>query len=580
MVAAWGGYVFVLNMIGIHAALLVALGRFSTKIYLSYTIFYIIGTALAVQIPVVGWTPLKSLEQLSAFAVFLGYQVLQFCEVCIRRNKMTRKDAWKFRVKVISITTAIGVAAMIILTPTGYFGPISSRVRGLFVKHTKTGNPLVDSVAEHQPAKANSYFQYLQHFCTLAPLGFIMILVWFGDSPSFVAAYAMVAYFFSHKMVRLILLMAPVASILGGVALGRLSAWCVNQLWPVNVSNCDKTVANELRSTKKSKKGGKMKTSPPPPGDDTMMWLKRVGAMVLLLGTYMTMGAYNSYCWKIGKHLSNPSIIMVGQTKDGQKVVVDDYREGYHWIRDNTPADARIMAWWDYGYQITSIANRTTIADGNTWNHEHIALLARILTGPVDDGYKIARHMADYMLVWAGGGGDDMAKSPHLARIANSVYRRMCSDPVCSQFGYVMDQKTGARGPSKQMERSLVAHLVSHKLKPGVEVDPTQFQEVFRSRYGKIRVYKIIGVDQESKRWASDPKNRECDVEGGWFCRGQYPPALLNFLQEGKDFAQLEDFNRKTSDEDDEDYQKQYFDGMKKKDERMKAMKKKQKKEL
>jgi hypothetical protein len=39
-----------------------------------------------------------------------------------------------------------------------------------------------------------------------------------------------------------------------------------------------------------------------------------------------------------------------------------------------------------------------------------------------DEGYEIARHLADYVLVWAGGGGDDLAKSPHLARIANSVY--------------------------------------------------------------------------------------------------------------------------------------------------------------
>jgi hypothetical protein len=42
--------------------------------------------------------------------------------------------------------------------------------------------------------------------------------------------------------------------------------------------------------------------------------------------------------------------------------MVDDYREAYWWLRDNTPEDARIMAWWDYGYQITGIANRTTIA--------------------------------------------------------------------------------------------------------------------------------------------------------------------------------------------------------------------------
>ena len=36
----------------------------------------------------------------------------------------------------------------------------------------------------------------------------------------------------------------------------------------------------------------------------------------------------------------------------------------------------------DYGYQIAGIAKRTTIADGNTWNHEHIALLGLSLSSP------------------------------------------------------------------------------------------------------------------------------------------------------------------------------------------------------
>jgi dolichyl-diphosphooligosaccharide---protein glycosyltransferase len=124
-----------------------------------------------------------------------------------------------------------------------------------------------------------------------------------------------------------------------------------------------------------------------------------------------------------------------GSRQNGEEVVVDDYREAYWWLRDNTPEDARVMAWWDYGYQITGIANRTTIADGNTWNHEHIALLGRALTSPEKDGHRIARHLADYVLIWAGGGGDDLAKSPHLIRIANSVYRGMCKEPTCRTFG-------------------------------------------------------------------------------------------------------------------------------------------------
>ena len=42
--------------------------------------------------------------------------------------------------------------------------------------------------------------------------------------------------------------------------------------------------------------------------------------------------------------------------------MVDDYREAYHWVRDNTPEDARVMAWWDYGID-AGIAKRTSIAD-------------------------------------------------------------------------------------------------------------------------------------------------------------------------------------------------------------------------
>ena len=35
----------------------------------------------------------------------------------------------------------------------------------------------------------------------------------------------------------------------------------------------------------------------------------------------------------------------------------------------------RVMSWWDYGYQIAGMANRTTLVDNNTWNNSHIALV-------------------------------------------------------------------------------------------------------------------------------------------------------------------------------------------------------------
>lgn len=38
------------------------------------------------------------------------------------------------------------------------------------------------------------------------------------------------------------------------------------------------------------------------------------------------------------------------------------------------------MSWWDYGYQIAGMANRTTLVDNNTWNNSHIAMVRKNIT--------------------------------------------------------------------------------------------------------------------------------------------------------------------------------------------------------
>ena len=95
-----------------------------------------------------------------------------------------------------------------------------------------------------------------------------------------------------------------------------------------------------------------------------------------------------------------------------------------------------------------------------------------------------------------------------------------------------------------------------------MQADPEKFREVFRSKYGKVRVFKLIGVDEGSKAWAADPNNRICDIEGGWYScsKGQYPPALKEVIENRFDFTQLEDFNRDQT--IDSEYQKQYFENL------------------
>jgi dolichyl-diphosphooligosaccharide--protein glycosyltransferase len=350
-------------------------------------------------------------------------------------------------------------------------------VRGLFVQHTRTGNPLVDSVAEHQPATTDAYFRYLQNMFYWYPVGLILLCFKRTDSKLFAVVYGCVAYYFSSKMSRLVLLMGPVTSVLASSSIATVGHWSYHE-------------------PKKTR-------------------LKKV-SVVLLLSTMIVSGVqFVRYSFEMAPHLSNPSIMFQSTLTNGQDVIVDDYREAYTWLRDKTPQDARVMAWWDYGYQINGIAERTTIADGNTWNHEHIATLGRCLVSPEQQAHAMVKHLADYVLIWSGSGGD-LGKSPHMARIGNSVYNDICpGDITCSAFGFSNGR------PTKMMAESLL-----YKLETGLQ-NTTLFQHVYDSKYRLVRIYRVLDIDKESKKWGET--------------NNEYSPALLDIISVKQNFHQLED---------------------------------------
>ena len=50
MVSAWGGYVFIINLIPLHVLTLLLMGRFSHRIYVAYNSFFIIGLLCSMQV--------------------------------------------------------------------------------------------------------------------------------------------------------------------------------------------------------------------------------------------------------------------------------------------------------------------------------------------------------------------------------------------------------------------------------------------------------------------------------------------------------------------------------------------------
>jgi len=485
----------------------------------------------------------------------------------------------------------------------------------------------VDSVAEHQPARAGMYVAYLNLPLDYAWHAVAVCLLNRTNGSYFVALYAFIAMHFSGKMSRLVLICGPIVAIGCGLWCGFILDFITEPFLLLlgkqgyhKALDQDEGGKNSGKGNAAGKADGKTKAEPKTKADAKgkaatgnakkggdkeasakasdacelceweeeerpggMAQLKRTykasvyaavpasvrsgyhrtrmvldrNPLVLLMRAALSVGivvytlrftdapektaTFVKHCHQVAMQLSNPKVVRWENDRIKGRVKMDDYLRGYEWIDKNTPKDARVIAWWDYGYQITGIAKRTSIADGNTWNHEHIATLGRTLTSPEKKAHNAIRHIADYLLVWAGGGGDDLGKSPHLARIGNSVYPDHCGDddPRCNKFGFY-----SAGRPTPMMEKSLLYKAVMHNLADGVKLSPKFFKEVHTTRNGKMRVFKVMNVSEESKAWIADPKNRICDAPGSWYCVGQYPPALQKLIAKRRNFAQVEDFNK------------------------------------
>ena len=94
-----------------------------------------------------------------------------------------------------------------------------------------------------------------------------------------------------------------------------------------------------------------------------------------------------------------PPTILNGGTSFG--VATNDWLDTLDWIKNNTPEDSVVAAWWDYGYWITTMSERATIADNLTANVDHIKYLARVLMNPPDTSWQnLHGFPADYVLIF------------------------------------------------------------------------------------------------------------------------------------------------------------------------------------
>ncbi|KAK7091614.1 dolichyl-diphosphooligosaccharide--protein glycosyltransferase subunit STT3A [Littorina saxatilis] len=403
MVSSWGGYVFLINLIPLHVLALMITGRFSHRIYLAYSTVYTVGTLLSMQISFVGFQPVQSSEHMAALGVFGLCQIWGFVDYL--RSKLSYEQFTLLFRSLVLLTGTIAFGAAAVATAMGKISPWTGRFYSLLdPSYAKNNIPIIASVSEHQPTTWSSFYFDLQLLVFMFPVGLYFCFTKLTDANIFIVMYGVTSIYFAGVMVRLMLVLAPVMCILSGIGVSSiLTAYMKN-----------------LDTNRKDKKPKKPDSSYP---------LKNeiANGVILIMTAFLIM--YTFHCtWVTSEAYSSPSIVLSARGGDGSRIIFDDFREAYYWLRHNTPEDAKVMSWWDYGYQITAMANRTILVDNNTWNNTHISRVGQAMASTEEKAYEIMRELdVGYVLVIFGGltgySSDDINKFLWMVRIGGSTDR-------------------------------------------------------------------------------------------------------------------------------------------------------------
>ncbi|KAK0510828.1 hypothetical protein JMJ35_006380 [Cladonia borealis] len=519
MVSAWGGYVFITNLLPLHTFVLICMGRYSPRLYVSYSTWFALGTLASMQIPFVGFLPIRSSEHMSALGVFGLIQLVAFVEFI--RQQVPNKQFQTLLRSLILVIFAVSMGFLVLLTVSGVIAPWSGRFYSLWdTGYAKIHIPIIASVSEHQPTAWPAFFFDLNLMIWLFPAGIYMCFQKLKDEHVFVVIYAVLASYFAGVMVRLMLTLTPVVCIAAALALSNiLDTYLVadnptpkepqqnGQASSDGVKNAADFIKDSLRSTRT-------------PVIGIYSYISKA-SVVGILTVYLLL--FVMHCtWVTSNAYSSPSVVLASKLPDGSQHIIDDYREAYYWLRQNTPDRAKIMSWWDYGYQIGGMADRPTLVDNNTWNNTHIATVGKAMSSREEVSYPILRqHDVDYVLVVFGGllgySGDDINKFLWMVRISEGIWPEEINERnyFTARGEYRVDDEA-----TPTMRNSLMYKMSYYNYNalfpagqaqdrvrgsklPAEGPQLSTLEEAFTSENWIIRIYKVKDLDNVGRDHAS-----------------------------------------------------------------------------
>ena len=408
--ASWGGVEFFLLPIGLFIIILPFLRKDHKFLIWAIPLFVAITMAVAGGL---FERPGPSFVFGIRGFVMIGPTILLVLIILIQKYS---KEPVRIRNSLLALAAL--VAGGIGIIASGILKSASFRYLNALNPFLTSQDPLVDSVAEHATPTLAQNFTYFSILMLFAGLGIWLIfrkkngesnllqLSLKNEMTVFALIIGMAGAYAGATFARLELLTATSVIVLSAVGLAALTS----EIFKKN------NVPIKIESSKKGTTQVK-KTS------DLLGRIPKISYVIVIVALLLIPTIFPTNGNWVTMTKSPPTILNGGSNFN---IATDDWPNALNWIKTNTPTDSVIAAWWDYGYWIQTLGNRTTLADNSTVDTNTIAKIARMLLSSPDDAWKMLKDMgANYVLVYVvgqkfvstgqelyvlGGGGDESKK--------------------------------------------------------------------------------------------------------------------------------------------------------------------------
>jgi dolichyl-diphosphooligosaccharide--protein glycosyltransferase len=378
--ASWGGAQYFVIPISIFIVILAFVSKDLKNPLLVSVLFTISILLVALAFPRPGTSFVFGLQGM----LLIGSTAFLFIASLVKR-KSSEKKAIRNTVIVFGIFIIIGIA----IISSGLYKTPSFRYLNAINPFLSSENKLVESVAEHATPTVVDYFRQFSILIIFSGLG---IWIVFKNKNNTMLIFALIigltGIYISATFARLLVFASISTVILSGIGIYEI----IRSITSIR-RDSEKQNTDSIQNNTKPIVTRRIKTK-----KHIFAYMAFSSILIIMLTIPMVYDSNTNWI----SSADVPTSIANGGTN--YRLTTNDWIDTLKWISQNTPNDSVIASWWDYGYWITAMGNRTTLADNATINQTRIETIAKMFISPEEEGWKLANNLkSDYILIYVVG---------------------------------------------------------------------------------------------------------------------------------------------------------------------------------